>query len=258
MTILEQLLDQVAENAARATPVDVRIGGHWTVVALEVEGELHGGLSSTLGGGDDDHHHGGRMPVRDAGALLNYSVEALAALAHSESMLEASVGLATINALLDMEVDLGRCVDVNAAEVILERGADHNVAIVGHFPFIPRVKRVAREMWVLELNPRPGDLPASAAPEVLPQADVIALTGSSLLNHTFDDLIAHVRPETFVVMLGGTTPLSTHLFDCGIDALAGALLEDPTGAMLAISQGATFKQIPGKRLVTIFNDSLSR
>lgn len=253
MTMLEQLLDQIAENAARATPVDVRIGGHWTVIALEVDGELRGGLSSTLGGGDDDHHHGGRMPVQDAGALLDYSAEALAALAHSESMLEASVGLATINALL--EVDLTRCVDVNAAEVILKRGADRNVAIVGHFPFIPRVKRVAHEMWVLELNPRPGDLPASSTPEILPQADVIALTGTSLLNHTFDDLIAHVRPETFVVMLGGTTPLSTLLFDYGIDALAGTLLEDPTAAMLAISQGATFKQIPGKRLVTIFRET---
>ncbi|MFP4395391.1 MAG: Rossmann-like domain-containing protein [Anaerolineales bacterium] len=255
MAILEQLLDQVAGNAERATPVDVRIGGHWTVVVLEVEGEVRGGLSSTLGGDDDDHHHGGRMPVQDAGALLNYSVEALAMLAHSESMLEASVGLATINALLDMEVDLARCVDVNAAEVILERGADRNVAIVGHFPFIPRVKRVAREMWVLELNPRPGDLPASAAPEVLPQADVIALTGTSLLTHTFDDLIVHMRPEAFVVMLGGTTPLTPLFFDYGVDALAGTLLEDPTGAMLAISQGATFKQIPGKRLVTIFREA---
>ncbi len=253
MNILEQLLDQIAENAARATPVDVRIGGHWTVVALEVDGELRGGLSSTLGGGDDDHHQGGRMPVQDAGALLDYSAEALAALAHSESMLEASVGLATINALLD--VDLARCVDVNAAEVILERGADRNVAIVGHFPFIPRVKRVAREMWVLELNPRPGDLPASSTPEILPQADVIALTGTSLLNHTFDDLIAHVHPETFVVMLGGTTPLSTQLFDYGIDALAGALLEDPTAAMLSVSQGATFRQILGKRLVTMFRET---
>ncbi|NBD36063.1 MAG: hypothetical protein GVY30_08695 [Chloroflexi bacterium] len=253
MTILERLLDQIAGNAERATPVDVRIGGHWTVVALEVDGKLRGGLSSTLGGGDDDHHHGGRMPVRDAGALLDYSAEALAALAQSESMLEASVGLATINALLDVE--LARCVDVNAAEVILERGADRNVAIVGHFPFIPRVKRVAQEMWVLELNPRPGDLPASSTPEILPQADVIALTGTSLLNHTFDNLIAHVRPEAFVVMLGGTTPLSTHLFDYGIDALAGTLLEDPVAAILAISQGATFKQILGKRLVTIFNET---
>ncbi len=253
MTILERLLDQIAGNAERATPVDVRIGGHWTVVAIEVDGKLRGGLSSTLGGGDDDHHHGGRMPVRDAGALLDYSAEALAALAQSESMLEASVGLATINALLDVE--LARCVDVNAAEVILERGADRNVAIVGHFPFIPRVKRVAQEMWVLELNPRPGDLPASSTPEILPQADVIALTGTSLLNHTFDNLIAHVRPEAFVVMLGGTTPLSTHLFDYGIDALAGTLLEDPVAAILAISQGATFKQILGKRLVTIFNET---
>jgi len=41
---------------------------------------------------------------------------------------------------------------------------------------------------LLELHLRPGDVPAGQADEVLPQADVVALTGTSLINHTFDDL----------------------------------------------------------------------
>lgn len=249
MHIIDRFLEQVAANADTAQPVDVRIGGHWTAVTVELDGLVRGGLSSTLGGGDG-HHHGKGAPVKDAGRLLTYSTAQLAALAHSKSLLETSVGFATINALLDIDVDA--CVEVNAADVIAEHGAGRNVAIVGHFPFIPHIRTIAETLWVLELRPREDDLPANMAAEVLPQADVVALTGTSLLNHTFDELIALCRRDAFVVMLGGTTPLSPILFEFGIDAVAGTLLADPAAALLAVSQGATFPQIPGKRLLTMF------
>ncbi len=250
--ILERLLEQVASRAAQAIPQDVRIGGHWTGVTLKLDAEICGGISSTLGGGGDDHHHGGGPPVRDAGRLLERSALELLALARSESLLEASVGFATLNALLEVDVDA--CVEVNAAEVLAERGAGRNVAIVGHFPFIPRLREITARLWILELNPRAGDLPASQAPEILPQADVIGLTGTSLLNHTCDALLQHCRPDAFVIMLGGTTPLTPTLFEYGVDAVAGTLLVDPEPALRAISQGATFKQIPGKRLLTQFRE----
>ncbi len=248
--IIEKLLHSVAGNAAQAQPADIRIGGHWTAVTIELGGQVRGGLSSTLGGGGDEHHHGKGAPVKDAGCLLTYSAMQLAALANSDSLTETSVGFATINALLD--VDLAACVEVNAADVIAERGAGRKVAVVGHFPFIPRLRAIAGTLWVLELRPREGDLPASMAAEILPQADVVALTGTSLLNHTFEGLIALCRPDAFVVMLGGTTPLSPVLFEAGVDAIAGTLLTDPAAALLAVSQGATFPQIPGKRLLTMF------
>ncbi len=247
--IIDRFLDQITANAAAAQPVDVRIGGHWTTVAVELGGRVRGGLSSSLGG-DSEHHHRQGPPVKDAGRLLTYSAMQLAALANSESLTETSVGFATINALLD--VDLAACVEVNAADVIAERGAGRKVAVVGHFPFIPRLRAIAGTLWVLELRPREGDLPASMAAEILPQADVVALTGTSLLNHTFEELIALYRPDAFVVMLGGTTPLSPVLFEAGVDAIAGTLLTDPAAALLAVSQGATFPQIPGKRLLTMF------
>jgi len=251
MQITDQLLAQIADKAAAATPVDIRIGAHWTLVTLDVAGEICAGLSSTLGGGDDDHHHGGRMPVRDAGQLLSYTAAELVALAHSHSLPEASVGYATLNALLD--VDESACVDVNAADVIAEYSAGKKAVIVGHFPFIPQIKNIAETLWVLELRPREGDLPAEAAPAILPQADVVALTGTSLLNHTFEDLVKLCRPDAFVVVLGATSPLSPVLFDYGVDAISGTVIVDSEAAALAVSQGATFKQIPGKRLLTMFS-----
>ena len=80
---------------------------------------------------------------------------------------------------------------------------------------------------MLELEPQGDDLPAAAAPEVLPQADVVGITGSTLANGTLEGLLALCRPEATVVLIGPTTPLSTVLFDYGADVLCGVLVDDP-------------------------------
>lgn len=246
--VIEALLERVRACAVQAALLDLCVGAHWTCVALQVGDEVRGGLASTLAGGD--HHHDGGPPVRQAGSLLDHDAWTLATLARSQSLLETGVGLATINALL--EVDEGACRNVNAVEVIAQRGAGRNVAVIGHFPFVPRLREVAGALWVLELNPQQGDLPADRAPEILPQADVVALTGTSLLNATFDGLMAHCRPDAFVVMLGATTPISPLFFEVGVDAVAGCRVVDPDAVMRGVSQGATFRQIQGKRLLTMF------
>jgi uncharacterized protein (DUF4213/DUF364 family) len=125
---------------------------------------------------------------------------------------------------------------------------------VGHFPFTERVRRAAAGCWVVELHPRPGDLPAGRAADVLPQADVVALTGTSLINHTFDGLIRLCRPDAFVILLGGSTPLSPLLFDYGVDAVAGTRVVDVPAALRTVGQGATFPQIRGKQLLTLMRE----
>ncbi len=244
---------------------EVRIGAFWTAVVLDVSPRIHGsyrcGLASALRdpalspSKGDDHHHHGHDPVRGAGHLHECSARELAELARSDSLLEASIGLATINALLDVDEDA--CVELNAEQVILERGADKRVVIVGHFPFIPRVREVAKQLWVLEKRPGQGDLPAEAAPEVIPQADVVAITGTSLINHTFEELMGLCRPEAFVLVLGPTAPLSPVLFDYGVDVVSGTLVTDPDIVLRYISQGATFRQIKrsgGVKLLTLTHD----
>lgn len=248
--VVPTLLDHVADRARQARPSDIRIGAYWTYVAMDLDGRTRAGLSSTLSGGSQKEHRRGHMPIPDAGRLLDYDSFSLASLAMEEDLLPASVGFATINALLDLDESL--CTEVNAAEVIADRGRDARVAVVGHFPFIPKIREVAEKLWVLELHPSEGDLPAEAAVDVIPQADVVALTGTSLVNQTFDGLMRLCRPDAFVVVLGATTPLSPILFEAGVDAISGTRVVDPMKAALAVSQGATFRQIPGKRLLTMF------
>jgi uncharacterized protein (DUF4213/DUF364 family) len=246
---------------------EVRMGAFWTAVVLEASVQrglltkARCGLASALR--EDDHHRHGQNPVRGAGHLHERSALELAELARSDSLLEASIGLAAINALLD--VDEEACVELNAEQVILDqirsaRSPDRSrVVVVGHFPFIPRVREAASQLWVLEKHPGEGDLPAEAASEIIPQADVVAITGTSLINHTFEELMGLCRPEAFVLVLGPTAPLSPVLFNYGVDVISGTLVTEPETVLRYVSQGASFRQIKrskGVKLLTLVKGAL--
>lgn len=248
MHTIEALLGSLQGDA----PVsEVLVGAFWTAVMLGTD-PPRCGLASTLR--PAVHPDGPLIP--QAGSLLACSGRELAAMLRSSSTLEASVGAAAFNALLS--VDEEACSEVNAEDVILERGTDRRVAIVGHFPFVERVRRAAAECWVLEQRPHPGDLSADRATEVLPQADVVALTGTSLINHTFDELMCLCRPDACVLLLGPSAPLSPVLFDVGVSAVSGTRVIDPERVLRAVGQGATFRQIKrggGVRLLTMMREA---
>jgi uncharacterized protein (DUF4213/DUF364 family) len=246
VSITEALLESLRGDAPVRQAV---VGAFWTAVALETD-PPRCGLASTL---RPDSHPGG-PPVPRAGSLHELGGRELAGWLRSGSTLKASIGMAAFNALL--VVDEAPCVEVNAEELIRDRGAGRRVAIVGHFPFVSRVRQIAAHCDVLELNPRAGELPAERATDVLPKAEVVALTGTALINHTFDALISLCAPEAYVVLLGGSAPLTPLLFDYGVDAVGGTWVVDSAAALRTVGQGATFPQIQGKRLLVMAREGV--
>jgi len=115
------------------------------------------------------------------------------------------------------------------------------VAVIGHFPFVTALRKVCDTCWVLEKRPQPGDVEASEAPNILPQADVVALTGTTLLTAPWPTLLNLCRADATVVMVGPTTPYAPSLFTCGIDILAGCDVVDPNQALDGILGGKCFK-----------------
>jgi len=180
---------------------------------------------------------------REPGELLNKSTSDLIRMAYSDIITEAAIGMATINSLL--EVDESRYLNLNAGNLIAERGKGKKVAIVGHFPFIPDLRKVVKELWVIEKNPREGDATEAEASAFIPQADVVGITGTSFTNHTLEQLLELCNPDAYVVILGDTAPLSPILFDYGIDAVSGTKVVDPELALRCVSQGANYRQIRG-------------
>ena len=181
--------------------------------------------------------------VREPGDLLQKSTSDLVRMAYSDIITEAAIGMAAINSLL--EVDENRCLNLNAGDLIAERGAGKKVAIVGHFPFIPDLLKAVKELWVIEKNPRQGDVTESEASNFIPRADVVGITGTSFTNHTLEQLLELCNPDAYVVVLGDTAPLSPVLFDYGIDAVSGTKVVDPDLALRCVSQGANYRQIRG-------------
>ena len=247
--MLVKLIDDLLAALPDGSVRDIRVGAFWTTVVVEVADQTRCGLASTMH--TEDHHHAGAPAVGEAGVLMERSARRLAELARSDSLMEVSIGMATINALLPRQA--GQWVDLNAEEVIARHGAGKQVALVGHFPFIPRLRERVGKLWVLELRPQGDDLPAEASQDVVPEADVLAITGTSLINRTFEGLMAQRRPEALVLVLGPSTPLSPVLFDHGVHLLSGSVVEDIKSVVRAASQGANFRQIhrQGVRLVTM-------
>jgi uncharacterized protein (DUF4213/DUF364 family) len=237
------ILDDLINNISADVPVrSILVGVHWTVVC-----SCHCGMAATL---MDNHVHG-HSQVRDVGHLHGKSARDLSEYARSDNPLEASIGVATINSLLD--VDESQAVEINAVEVLIENGCGKKVALVGHFPFIPRLRPDVGRLWVIEQCPAEGDYPAEAAVDLIPQADVVAITSSALINHTLEGLLALCRPEALLMMLGPSTPLSPILFEYGVTILSGSRVVDEGAVLRTVAQGATFQQVEGVRLLSLAN-----
>jgi uncharacterized protein (DUF4213/DUF364 family) len=237
LKILDDLLSNLKKNDDPVRSVHTCV--FWTAVISK-----HCGLSSTFRDEGPSHERG----VRDVGNLTRKTALELAEYAKSESLLEASIGMATVNSLID--IDESKCVEKNAFEIILEKGEDKNVAIVGHFPWIPKLRGKTKNLWVLEQRLREGDLPAKEADRILPQCDVVGITGTSFINHTLERLLQLCK-DAYVLLVGPTSPLTPLLFDHGIDAICGSKIIDPDRLIRTIGEGATFKEVTGVRLLTL-------
>jgi uncharacterized protein (DUF4213/DUF364 family) len=191
--------------------------------------------------------------VECAGNLLPTGANELARLCLSSRTLEAAIGIATINSMLPLDESL--FIDLNAEAEIRARGKGKRIAIIGHFPFVKRLGTEAKELWTFELpgRERPGDISGKEVETLLPQAEVIAISSTTLINHTLGGLLDLIAPGAYKMMLGPSTPLSSVLFEYGFDALSGSIVVDRDQVLNCICQGANFRQVHGIRKVIMRN-----
>lgn len=247
MKILSELLDTIQDGNI----LQVVIGVHWTAVLASVDGEKRCGLASTL---HSDHEHG--VPdVPQAGTLHQMPAAQLAEMALSQQGMLASVGIAAINALLPRYPDTWA--DLNAEDVIAKHGMGKTVAIIGNFPFTARIESHLGKLYTIERNPKGGEYPEEAASYILPQADFVAITGMTFINHSLEKFLVYCSSDATVMLLGPSTPLSPVLFEHGIDLVSGSFVTEVDPVFQAVTQGANFRQVhrAGVRLVTIRSDT---
>ena len=236
---------RAAADAPSADLVDIRVGPFWVVVHTS----LGAGMASALR--SEDHLHGSK-PIASAGELHHLTPLELTDLLRSDSPPESAVGLAAANALLGPTREDLR--EEKAIAVLRERGRHKKVAMIGRFPFVDALRPECDQLWVFErgLNRRQEDFGEEAMDQLLPQADVVAVTATTLLNQTLPTVLAGVRPDAFVMLLGPSTPLTPLLFRFGFDVLCGTVVDDPNAVLRAVEQGAVTSQITGVRRVCLW------
>ncbi len=243
MRILQDLLASIDTDA----PIRAVRQGPFQTAAWT----RHCGLATTPHESGNHHDH---TPIEDAGTLLDVQAQELVDMAHSSSPYEAAIGMAAVNSLLEIDEQL--CIELNAADLLAHKGSGKRIALVGHFPFVQKLRRGAKELWIIEKQPLEEDFPESEAGRLIPQADVVGISGSAFINHSIDHLLSLCRSESYVVILGGTTPLSSILFEHGVDAAAGTRVTHPELVLRLVSDGAVFRQIKGVRRLTLMKQRL--
>jgi len=228
-----QFLKDIIGSIKKDAPVsEVRRGLLWTAVVSR-----SCGLSSTLAkdfcGHKDSDGAGGSFTDMTALELASYSF--------SEDLSRASLGLAAINSLMD--VDLERCTDIDGLKFVYEFGKGKNISVIGHFPFLEDLAQIAGNLWIIEKHPRPGDIPDKDGPDYLPLSDIVVISATTLLNHTLPGILDLCREKSIKMLLGPTTPMSEVAFDYGIDVLSGSVVTDTKKALKLVSEGANFMRI---------------
>jgi hypothetical protein len=91
-----------------------------------------------------------------------------------------------------------------------------------------------------KLDELPHFRPASEAGSVVPDADVVLITGTTLLNNTLEKLLALCQPKARVVLVGPTVGLLPDAFlRRGVDVLGGVRVTAPDAFLDVLMEGGS-------------------
>lgn len=178
-----------------------------------------------------------------AGTLAGQTVAQLAGWVKDWEPYKATVGLAAINCALNSQpLPPGVTLQPQAGasnlavfDYFLPQLSGKKVVVIGHYPGIERLS-AALDLTVLERHPAGGDYPDPAAEFLLPKADWVFLTASSIGNKTFPRLAELSRNATTVLM-GPSLPWLPEFQHFGIDYLAGVEIADADRLQQTVAEG---------------------
>jgi len=234
---LEELRNSIS-NIHRIRVADVIIGPGYTGVRLST-GQV--GLA---------YSHLSEQPPRccelmkRAGHLSGSKALDLARLALSWDIRSRVVGVATLNALsqLYLRKSADRIVTAKGDIADYLRVKGSVVAVVGNIaPTIRKLRARAKRIYVLERTSDLrdiGTLPDTAAEEIIPQSDVVLITGTSIVTGTLDRLLELSRNAKAVGLIGatgGVPPIV--LFKHGATIVGTVRVKNPDAAMKIVAEG---------------------
>ena len=210
------------------------VGNHWSLV----EAESGWGMAMNVSGGRGTYN---LYPN-----ALHMSLRDLASQCASWNFLEASVGVAALNAWYstpEHAAEIGMKIEEKSSndgfELYRRLCAGKRVTVVGHFPLIERLADEC-ELTILERNPHGDDVPDPGCEYIIPHQDFTFMTGITLTNKTLPRLLQLSKSSGgSCILVGPSVVPSPALFEFGVDCMAGSVIVDPERAKAAVMQAAT-------------------
>ncbi len=192
-----------------------------------------------------------QIPTRTlnwSGDLAGQNLRDLVAKIMSWEPYEATVAMAATNCCLNnrplpdsviLETD-NEHANLAVFDYFLPQLQGKNVVVVGRYPGLDSYQNQF-DMKVIELQTGANDYPAAACEYLLPTADWVFLTASSIPNKTFPRLV-DLASDATTVLMGPSTPWLPQLHEFGIDYLAGVEIINSALLERTVSEGG------GKRI----------
>lgn len=236
-----RLYDWLLGCVIDAPPVQqVYLGLNWTVA--QVEGGLGFAFSPR------------QVPrtLSWAGTLRDQPSPALLRWLLSWNDAEAAVGLAVLNACINNPFGCA-----SQAQLILEDVPGHlrvfahfrpqlqgrKVVVIGHYPGLETLWQ-GFPYTCLERQQQEGDLPDSAAEYLLPTADWVFISASSIANKTLPRLL-ELSCHAQVVLMGPSLPWLREWQQFGVNYLAGVRVLDAQAALRVTAEGGGTRLFSG-------------
>lgn len=144
------------------------------------------------------------------------------------------IGLASINAICQHVMnETNFAIDyVTNSLGLLSVSSGDRFGMVGLFSgLIGPIKNAGADLVIIEKNDQLikkfPDLPITSDPRKLSTCNKILCTGTTILNNTLDEILAHCSPDAFVSVIGPTAGyFPDPLFARGVDVVGGRVVKD--------------------------------
>jgi len=196
----------------------------------------------------------------NSGRLIGTPVMELLQGLYKSNSLRKAISIAVLNALSETcwqkspPQDYQVQSNIDALDVV-EIPAEAYVVVVGALaPFLKKLKKRDKPFTILEMDPstlKANEMPfyvhGSQAAEIIPQADVLVITGTTLINDTLDDLLQLAKPEAYIVVVGPTASLLPDaFFKRGVDILGGISVTNPDELLDLLAEAGSGYHFFGK------------
>jgi uncharacterized protein (DUF4213/DUF364 family) len=180
------------------------------------------------------------------------AVDVLAALS-SDEPIKTAIAIATLNALSAICWERGLTdnyrIQMNTDAVdVVRMPAQSSVAVIGAFvPVLRKLKARGGRWWVIEQDPQTlkSDemdhfIPAERSDETIAAADVLIITGVTLVNNTLEPILKAARPDAEIAVVGPTASmLPEALFERGARVVGGVWVKKPDELLNVLAAGGS-------------------